>query len=272
MAKKVVVKERIAEKIKEMEKEKVAEKEAEKAIKERISKAEERNYNKLMVYPSGENWWKMIDHSALIYKYIIAPELKISVNLNQDTDRYSTSKTGVVSIGNIEGLKKNLAKLGIKEPERFEGVWIFKLGKYGTTKEDLDAIVEAEEQRWQEATAVLVKKEVIPVVWRYLRELLQMAVNVARNAKEPMRSFIMMDVAEEAKKMMSDYIDYCNEKITIDQYEELVEQRTQEFSKKVRIALEVKMWDLKRAVKAQELIDEIKKTVRAKKLKRRKDI
>lgn len=98
--------------------EKAAKKREEKRRYERLKAAifeqEKINDKKIILFRSGENWWKMGGSSALFYATLVAPRLKEEVKARLDTDFHSKFVEGVISVPDIEGMKKKMGSLGLK--------------------------------------------------------------------------------------------------------------------------------------------------------------
>ena len=63
-----------------------AQKEAYQKRKEFALKKEKDNYEKLCVIKYDDTWWRMFDHSALLYKYDVAKRLGLEVKIHKDKD------------------------------------------------------------------------------------------------------------------------------------------------------------------------------------------
>lgn len=98
--------------------EKAAKKREEKRRYERLKAAifeqEKINDKKIILFRSGENWWKMGGSSALFYATLVAPRLKEEVKARLDTDFHSKFVEGVISVPDIEEMKKKMGSLGLK--------------------------------------------------------------------------------------------------------------------------------------------------------------
>lgn len=98
--------------------EKAAKKREEKRRYERLKAAifeqEKINDKKIILFRSGENWWKMGGSSALFYATLVAPRLKEEVKARLDTDFHSKFMEGVISVPDIEEMKKKMGSLGLK--------------------------------------------------------------------------------------------------------------------------------------------------------------
>lgn len=95
-----------------------------KITKAKVLEMEKKNTRSIFFYHSGGQWWKAIGASALIYFHYAKPKSPsiLTSKLNPDTDGYSTSVEGSISIANIVRTVDELKRLGFsqsrpKDPE-----------------------------------------------------------------------------------------------------------------------------------------------------------
>ena len=91
-------------------------------LKRSVRQLELKNYSKLILFRTDENWYKIGDHSMLIYKYLLAPKLHIEPNLQPDTDYTRTIfEDGLITFHGLEVLTTRLKSINqlreLKETE-----------------------------------------------------------------------------------------------------------------------------------------------------------
>ena len=121
------------------------------------------NMRSLVVFYSGEGWWKMGGNSALFYTHLIAPRLNIKASLKPDRDFYSKFIDGVVSIKSYSALKTNLEKLNILVKEENELWTIFDLG-FKVSKTELNNIKNIREDRISQVNQIVRVKNLYPAI------------------------------------------------------------------------------------------------------------
>lgn len=106
-------------------------------LKTAIKKLEETNKSCLILFKSGKDWYKMGGNSVLIYKFSIAPLLKVRVNVQPDTDYTKTVfEDGVVCFRGVEGIKSKLREIGkLKKVQVRNDVYILELNFALTEKQ-----------------------------------------------------------------------------------------------------------------------------------------
>ena len=240
-------------------------------IKKRIMAKEKDNFAKLYVFPSGKVWYKMGWNSALIYKYILAPRLKIEVHLRPDNDYGYVSDTGIISFQNLQALEARLEKVGARKELEYEGVLIFDLG-FKTTAEELESLRKADDLKWAKVGAQLIEKELHPDLWKELRGALELAYHNFKSAPSPVREFIEYDLATTARKMTEGYIDLCNGIIEWPEYYKTSQLDIAYLKKKLRIAMELKAWEPKKVIKMVAVVHNIDKIIYRENLKKQEKI
>lgn len=133
--------------------------------KKRAFEMEKGNNDKLIVFIAKGGWYKMGGRSALIYYHTLAKRLGLKPQLNPDTDFFSKFKEGIVSIRDIDTLRKNLWKLKISKNTKLSTengeLVVFDLG-YKISEEDFEIMMKSEETRKKKINKMILPKVVMP--------------------------------------------------------------------------------------------------------------
>lgn len=109
-----------------------------KAAKRAALVAEKTNNSRLILFGSGNDWWKMGGNSLLIYAYYVCPKLHLTPNIVADTD-YGKEifEDGVISFRSLDKLENALTELKLLAgPRKVLGAKaVFELNKKFTAKE-----------------------------------------------------------------------------------------------------------------------------------------
>ena len=86
-----------------------------KIVKKRVLELEDKNDDSVYIFRSvgSSCWWKVGGNSALFLINLIGPNIKKKYRINPDNDHFSTFKSGVISVRDIEKFKKNMEEAGL---------------------------------------------------------------------------------------------------------------------------------------------------------------
>lgn len=128
-------------------------------VKRRALNYEKENYTQLVAIKSKDgDWWKLVGHSAVIYKYMVAPRLRLKPKLMPDSDYDEISKEGVISISDIEQFEKNLKMGKIYLVNSSAWTKVFDLGER-VSEEDYQLMLHEDEMRLEMANKLIMPKE-----------------------------------------------------------------------------------------------------------------
>lgn len=151
---------------------------------------EQTNNRSLVVFYSGEGWWKMGGNSALFYAHLVAPRLSIKASLKPDRDFYFKFIDGIVSIKDFSGLKRNLKTMKILPKEETELWTIFDLG-FKVSKAELDNIHNIREDRINQVNQIVQAKKLYPSIAALGRKIAKALYTKANHATPVDREIIM---------------------------------------------------------------------------------
>ena len=124
-------------------------------VKRRALRYEQENYTELVaIRTQNPKWWKLVGHSAIMYKYMVAPRLRLKPKLLPDTDYNEKSKEGVVSISDINKFEEKLRLAKIFLTKETNWAKIFSLGER-VSREDYLLMVDEDELRTEMANKLI---------------------------------------------------------------------------------------------------------------------
>lgn len=128
-------------------------------LKRRALEYEKDNYTQLVAIKTHEgNWWKLVGHSAIMYKYMVAPRLRLKPKLMPDTDYNVKSEEGVISISDIDRFEEKLKQGKIFRVKTTELTRIFDLGER-VSEEDYVLMVNEDEMKLEMANKLIRPEE-----------------------------------------------------------------------------------------------------------------
>ena len=136
-------------------------------------KLELENHGYLYFIESTGGWSKLTGHSALFFHFDVAPRLKnpTHYNLISDTDSYSPSTLGVISIRLTEQFIDELAAINITPVENESyGITIFKL-PWTYTSEEIDQAIVKLEQTSERINSLIIRSNIVPELFDALKDL-----------------------------------------------------------------------------------------------------
>ena len=108
-------------------------------LKTLVMKLERTNYNKIYLVASRDDFYKIFGHSTLIYAHSLAPQiahLKKGPSIHVDRDVVAVCNDGWIAFHGLETVTANLASIGIKVADDFDGAsYAFQLPKTYSKKE-----------------------------------------------------------------------------------------------------------------------------------------
>lgn len=142
-----------------------------RAIKRRVKEMEIGNQSRIIAFPSltsGDDWYKMMEFSALYYAYRLADRMGRKARVMKDSDRFSKAQF-IASLTNIERFAEQIQDYedGVSVEKTEDGVYIFTLPK-PVTDDDYAALRRTEETRRERLHNVLKPKEMDPAIFNAL--------------------------------------------------------------------------------------------------------
>lgn len=167
-------------------------------LKEAVKEDEQRNINKIILFRSGGDWWKLGGNSALFYFYILAPKLKIEPRLVMDSDFHSRFKDGIISISDVKLFKKRMADLGVKI-EREDDERIDFLLDSKVSEEMIKKLKKAEEEKKKAILNDLGKVKGMPELADAVGKLTNLTVNVVGHLDKTVYRLLGEDCLDQVR-------------------------------------------------------------------------
>lgn len=190
----------------------VALKDRQKKIKREVALFEEGNDRHLLLFESTSNYYKLIGNSALIYACAIAGRLGRRYNLRPDTDGYSNSADGVISIRDFEALSEQLKGLNIIPDLQLshDELYFFKLPRvYSESK--IDSFRKQIKISYASPSINLKKTTVAPELYMKILELQQRAFYCHRQSSDVnLRNYLLCNLVDPTRIALNAYVGYAN--------------------------------------------------------------
>ena len=241
---------------------KVTQKEKRNQLKANVRKLELKNYSKLILFKiDNTEWYKMGDHSLLIYKYVIAPKINVQPNVQPDSDYTDTVfEDGLISFHGLEGLMKKLKAAGAyRELKTSETSAVFEL-TFGVTDEQIKEYRKKLKEETERAIAVLRPKVFVePDIYTRLRFIQKRVFEMVRKSSIYERSYngdLMNRYAHDATQT---YLLMNNGTITEDAGWTKILKIVELLLIEINFAVELKIWDQNQSVRISEDILTLKR-------------
>ena len=240
-----------------------AERERYEIVKEKVKKLEEKNFSRLVLFRSGEEWLKMGGNSLLIYYYIIAPKLKVKPNLQPDTD-YTREifEDGILSFRGVEAIRKKLEKLDVIKAER-EGLdsVVFELNFSVSAKEIERLKDELEYEQEKRLTILKPAVVLVPIVYEKLRHIQRRVFETVRKMSIYERDYNGLLMAEYSRKMVKYYMMINNGLLAPKEGYRKIQEVNNLLMIEISFATELKIWRQDVAVSIGAELIEVKREV-----------
>ena len=141
-------------------------------VKKEVMAHEPKNFGKLyLIKSTGKgNYWKMFEHSALLYHYKVAPRIGRDSRIYPDTDREYKAEHGTVSTSNIDSFIKAVGILKTEVEFRTDEVVIIKLDvRY--KKEDIIKLYNIEKEKIERINTLVVPERLLPQLQKKIKLL-----------------------------------------------------------------------------------------------------
>ena len=186
-------------------------------IKTKAMEFEQTNNHHLLVFDSTERFSKIAGNSVLFYTITIADRIHRRFNIKNDTDDYSVSENGVVSIRDLNKLEQQLSTINVfPDHERSTSeLHFYKLPRAYTDKE----IIKFRDRSLQDVariTSIILPKSPVPELYNLILELNRLIYYNSRRCSDPFaRDFLLRQVANDANLILTSYLNFANARSSI---------------------------------------------------------
>lgn len=178
-------------------------------VKRRVLGWEKDNYTKLAVVYGGKGWYKLFDHSAIIYVCQLAKRLKMKAELVSDTDFDVTTDSPVFLFRDFDRFEERLKKLKIYRSSVGDGVVVFDLG-YKVDASDLVMMQKENEIIRERANKLVLPKEVFPGLRNEIRILAHGIYEEARKMEGVARKMMGEEMVSIITEMYVSFVEAAN--------------------------------------------------------------
>lgn len=183
-------------------------------IKAKVMEFEQANDHHLLVFDSTDNFSKIAGHSVLFYTLTIADRLHRRYSVKNDTDDYSRSEDGVVSIRAIEQLELQLAEINIF-PDRSlstEELHFYKLPKV-YNDEQIAKLRDRSHQDVERITSIILPASPIPELYTLILEMNRLVYHNCKRISDTLaRETLVRPIIMDANEMLVSYLNFANAK------------------------------------------------------------
>ena len=180
-----------------------------------VSKLEINNLSHLFFFDSTNGYKKLTENSAIIYAGNIAKRIGRRVNLKTDTDNYAKSEFGTVSIILSEELVEKFSAIGITKDEELSTPHIhaFKLSE-PISESYFRTLQDTLKKDSEHINQIIMPKNLIPTLFIYLKELLEILFYTIKNMPEFPRDIFGKEILKMSDEMITEYLRFTDGKIS----------------------------------------------------------
>lgn len=186
-------------------------------FKHRILRWEKDNYTRIAVVQTPNGWYKMFDHSAIIYCCHIAPALGVRAALANDSDFEHPTDSPVYVFKDLEKMETRLKKAKIYRSTPLGMAVVFELG-YRIDAGDLVAMQKEKEVLRERANKIILPNAVFPALKNELEILTARVYETVRKMNETARFAIGNNMLAVCIRLSEDFIEAANGHIDMDKY------------------------------------------------------
>lgn len=167
---------------------------------------EKNNYSRIYFMQGKKtNWAVIYDHSAVLFKKMIAPHIGSKAILYDDKDYDVRSKIGYIRYPGMDKLVEKTKHL-VAGVERIEDdIYALVLQK-AVTKADFRMYLDEEESIVKTANSIIVPEIIYPELNAHLKKLSIETLNVVRKLDEPVREMVGYDLYKLISTIATEYV------------------------------------------------------------------
>lgn len=185
-------------------------------IKAAVMEFEQSNDHHLLIFDSTDGFSKIAGRSVLFYTMTIADRVRRRFSVKNDTDGYSRSEDGIVSVRSLDQLEAQLAEINIF-PDRdltTSELHFYKLAKV-YTDEQVDRLRDQSRQDIERITSIVVPKSPVPLLYTMILELSRLIYYNCKRISDPLaRDTIARELLHGSCELTTNYLNFANAKPT----------------------------------------------------------
>mgnify|MGYP001043376217 FL=1 len=183
-------------------------------IKAQVMEFEQANDHHLLVFDSTDNFSKIAGRSVLFYTLTIADRIHRRYSVKNDTDDYSRSEDGVVSIRAIEQLELQLAEINIFPDRKLSTseLHFYKLPKV-YNDEQIAKLRDRSRQDVERITSIILPLSPIPDLYTLILEMNRLLYHNCKRISDTLaRETLVRPMILDANEMLVSYLNFANAK------------------------------------------------------------
>lgn len=239
-------------------------------LKRRVLSWEKDNYTKLAVIDAGGGWYKMFDHSAIIYACQIAKRLQVKAELVFDTDFELTADVPVILLRDLDKLESRLATVKIFRTAMDDGAYTYDLG-YKVDAADLVSMQKENEILRERANKLVLPHEVHPGLRNELRQLTIKIYEVSRKMNPTARVAVGDDMIKICARSFTNFVEAANGHLDMRQYLKTTVKDLRRVDALLLLASDLRLFEDNKVYNLMIQISKVQKKVSAAMLKLEKE-
>ncbi len=185
-----------------------------RVIKAKVMEFEQTNDHHLLVFDSTDNFSKIAGRSVFFYTLTIADRIHRRYSVKNDTDDYSRSEDGVVSIRAIEQLELQLAEINIFPDRKLstDELHFYKLPKV-YNDEQIAKLRDRSHQDIERITSIILPASPIPELYTLILEMNRLLYHNCKRISDTLaRETLVRPMILDANEMLVSYLNFANAK------------------------------------------------------------
>lgn len=183
-------------------------------IKAQVMEFEQTNNHHLLIFDSTDNFTKIAGRSVLFYTLTIADRIHRRYSVKNDTDDYSRSPEGIVSIRALDQLVLQLADINIFPDRKLstDELHFYKLPRV-YNEEQIAKLQDRSRRDVERITSIIVPLSPIPDLYSLLLEFNRLVYHNCKRISETLaRETIIHQIVIDANECLISYLNFANAK------------------------------------------------------------
>ncbi len=183
-------------------------------LKAQVMEFEQTNDHHLLIFDSTDNFSKIAGRSVLFYTLTIADRIHRRYNVKNDTDDYSRSDEGIVSIRSREQLHLQLGVIDIHPDEELSTseLHFYKLPKT-YNEEQIAKLHDRSRQDIERITSLILPRSPLPDLYQLILDLNRNLYHHCKRISDSLaRETLVHQIILDANEMLVGYLNFANAK------------------------------------------------------------
>lgn len=191
-------------------------KQRQRQIKARAMEFEQTNDHHLLLFDSTDNFSKIGGHSVLFYTLTIADRIHRRYSIKNDSDDYSRSDDGVISIRALNQLEFQLAEINIFPDRKLSTTELhfYKLPRT-YSDEQIAKLRDRSRQDVERITSIIVPKSPVPELYTTILEMNRLLYHNCKRISDSLaRATLIEQMIIDANEILVSYLNFANARPT----------------------------------------------------------